>query len=244
MVQFANAEQLIYVIDDDDAIARLVAVNLADRGYRVKKFASGAAALAGLQADDPDLVILDIIMPVPDGLEVTKQIRQVSRVPILILSVRSDTSSKRTALDLGADDYVTKPFHVEELLARMRAILRRVSPARLEPPHSDYAYRSGELFIDLEGMRVVSHDRQVQLTRREWAALGVLVKYAGMVVSSRQLLQEAWGPYYGDEGDYVRTYVKRLRRKLEPDPQTPRYILLERRLGYRLVHSDSILEGL
>lgn len=238
MVQSATGEQLIYVIDDDTAIARLVAVNLAARGYRVKQFDSGSAALAGLQVDDPDLVILDILMPDPDGLEVTKQIRQVSRVPILILSVRDETSSKLAALDLGADDYVTKPFRVEELLARMRAILRRTTPARRQPAGGDAAYRSGELFIDLEGMRVNSHGRVVSLTPREWSALKVLVKYAGMVVSSRQLLQEAWGPDYGDEGDYVRTYVTRLRRKLEPDPQSPRYILLERGLGYRLVESD------
>ena len=238
MVQFATDEQLIYVIDDDTAIARLVAVNLAARGYRVKQFDSGAAALVGLKIDDPDLVILDILMPDPDGLEVTKQIRQVSRVPILILSVRDETSSKLAALDLGADDYVTKPFRVEELLARMRAILRRTTPVKREPARSDYAYRSGELFIDVEGMRVISHDRVVSLTPREWSALKVLIAHAGMVVSSRQLLQEAWGPDYGDEGDYVRTYVTRLRRKLEPDPQNPRYILLERGLGYRMVESD------
>ena len=238
MVQFATGEQLIYVIDDDTAIARLVAVNLAARGYRVNQFDSGAAALMGLQVDDPDLVILDILMPHPNGLEVTKQIRQVSRVPILILSVRDETSSKLAALDLGADDYVTKPFRVEELLARMRAILRRTTPARLEPAHGGYTYRSGELFIDLAAMRVLVHDRVVGLTPREWSALKVLVKYAGRVVSSRQLLQEAWGPDYGDEGDYVRTYVTRLRRKLEPDPRNPRYILLERGLGYRLVESD------
>jgi len=238
MVQSATGEQLIYVIDDDTAIARLVAVNLSARGYRVKQFDSGAAALVGLQVDDPALVILDILMPDPDGLEVTKQIRQVSRVPILILSVRDETSSKLAALDLGADDYVTKPFRVEELLARMRAILRRTTPARREPARGDYAYQSGELCIDLEGMRVTSHGRVVSLTPREWSALKVLIRHAGMVVSSRQLLQEAWGPDYGDEGDYVRTYVTRLRRKLEPDPQNPRYILLERGFGYRLVEPD------
>jgi len=229
------SDQLIYVVDDDVAIARLVAVILDAHGYRVEQFDSGAAALAGLQVDDPDLVILDILMPDPDGLEVTKQIRQVSRVPILILSVSDETSSKLAALDLGADDYVTKPFRVEELLARIRAILRRTTLTRLEPAR---AYRSGELFIDLEGRHVVSHDRLVRLTPQEWSALRVLVKYAGRVVSSRQLLQEAWGPDYGDEGDYVRTYITRLRQKLEPEIRRPRYILLERGLGYRLVASD------
>ena len=234
MVQFATTSQLIYVVDDDSAIARLVAVNLAARGYRVKQFDNGAVAMAGLQSDDPDLVILDIMMPGTDGLEVTKQIRQVSQVPILILSVRDETSTKLAALDLGADDYLTKPFRVEELLARMRAILRRSAPAGLDAPRSPYVYRSGDLLIDVEELRVISQNRLVPLTPREWALLQVLVKHVGRVVSSRQLLQEAWGPDYGDEGDYVRTYVTRLRRKLEPDPKHPRYILLERGLGYRL----------
>ena len=238
MRESSSSDQLIYVIDDDTAIARLVAVILAANGYRVEQFNSGAPALAGLQADDPDLVILDILMPDPDGLEVTKRIRQVSRVPILILSVKDESSSKLAALDLGADDYVTKPFRVEELLARIRAILRRTTLTTLMSLEPARAYRSGELFIDLEGMHVVSHDRQVQLTPMEWATLRVLVKYVGRVVSPRQVLQEARGPDYGDEGDYVRTYITRLRRKLEPDLQRPRYILLERGIGYRLVKSD------
>ena len=234
MVQIATTDQLIYVVDDDSAIARLVSVNLAARGYRVKQFDSGSVAMAGLQSDEPDLVILDILMPGTDGLEVTKQIRQVSQVPILILSVRDETSTKLAALDLGADDYLTKPFRVEELLARMRAILRRSASAGSDEPRSSYVYRSGDLLIDVEELRVVSQNRLVPLTPREWGLLRVLVKHVGKVVSSRQLLQEAWGPDYGDEGDYVRTYVTRLRRKLEPDPQHPRYILLERGLGYRL----------
>ena len=230
-----SSEQLIYVIDDDIVIARLVALNLADRGYRVKQFDRGAAALEGLQVDDPDLVIMEILIHDPDGMEVTRQIRQVSRIPILILSLRDETSSKLAALDMGADDYVTKPFRVEELLARIRALLRRTNSTRPPPANGDNVYRSGELFIDLESMLVFSHDRLVRLTPREWAALRVLVKYTGMVVSSRKILQEAWGPEYGEEADYVRTYITRLRRKLEPDPQNPRYILLERGLGYRLV---------
>ena len=238
IAQPSTISPLIYVVDDDAAVARLVSVNLAARGYRVKQFDSGSVVIAGLAADDPDLVILDIMMPEIDGLEVTRQIRQMSRVPILILSVRDETASKLTALDLGADDYLTKPFRVEELLARMRAILRRTSPARPDSFGKAYAYRSGDLLIDLEGLRVISHDRMIQLTPREWALLRVLVNHAGRIVSSRQLLQEAWGPDYGDEADYVRTYVTRLRRKLEPDPRQPRYVLLERGLGYRLVESS------
>ena len=233
-----TGSSLVYVIDDDTEIARLVSVNLTARGFRVKQFESGSGAIAGLQIDHPDLVILDIVMPYPDGLEVTKQIRQVSRVPILILSVRDEIASKLTALDLGADDYLTKPFRMEELLARIRAILRRTTPAVMGSSASSYDYRSDELLIDLDNLRVLSHNQQIKLTPREWALLRVFVQHAGRVVSPRHLLQEAWGADYGDEKDYVRTYVTRLRRKLEPDPRHPRYILLERGLGYRLTDED------
>lgn len=237
MAQIPPISPLIYIVDDDRAIARLVAVNLIARGYRTKQFDNGPHAISRLETDGPDLVILDILMPETDGLEVTKRIRQISPVPILILSVRDETTAKLAALDLGADDYLTKPFRVEELLARVRAILRRTAPAGMEPAAKSYVYRAGELLIDLEGLRVFSHNRAVSLTPREWALLRVLLNHAGRVVPIRQLLQEAWGPDYGDESDYVRTYVTRLRRKLEPDPRHPNYILLERGLGYRLVES-------
>ena len=230
---------LIYVVDDESAIARLVSINLATRGYHVKEFDTGSAAIAQLGIDDPDLVILDIMMPGPDGLETTRQIRQFSQVPILILSVRGDTASKLTAPDLGADDYLTKPFEIEELLARVRAILRRTTPsAGKKPIRSVWNYRSGGLYVDLDGFRIVSHDRSLKLTPREWAILRVFVKYAGRVVTPRTLLQEVWGPEFGDEVDYVRTYVSRLRRQREPERQQPRYLLLEHGLGYRLVEED------
>ena len=225
----------MYVVDDDIAISRLVAVNLAARGYRVKQFYTGGEALASLQGESPDLIVLDLLMPDCDGLEIAKVIRRSSWIPILVLSVRDEAAAKLAALDLGADDYIAKPFRVDELLARVRAVLRRTSAIEAGPPPSKYAYQSGELLIDLAGMRVTTHQRPVQLTPREWATLRVLVKYVGRVVSARQLLQEAWGSDYGGEGDYVRTYITRLRRKLEPDPHHPRYILLERGLGYRLV---------
>lgn len=222
-------------MDDDATISRLVSRSLAARGYRVKEFNSGTVAMAGLRRDNPDLIILDVLMPEVDGLEVTRRIRRLSQVPILVLSVQDEPSVKLAALDLGADDYLTKPFRVDELLARMRAILRRT--AQTVPDPAPNAYRSGNLLIDVARLRVVSHGRPIQLTPQEWAVLQVLVKYAGRVVSSRRLLQEAWGPDYGDEGDYVRTYVTRLRQKLEPDPRNPRYILLERGLGYRLAEA-------
>ena len=238
MQQTATASQLVYVVDDDVAIARLVAVNLAARGYRVKQFSGGKEALNNFTSDRPDLIVLDLLMPDSDGLEVARTIRQTSQVPILVLSVRDETAAKLAALDLGADDYITKPFRVDELLARVRASLRRSASPATGSASPTQSYRSGGLLIDLESMRVSSHNRPVRLTPREWAALRVLVKHAGHIVSSRQLLQEAWGADYGDEGDYVRTYITRLRRKLEPDPHHPRYILLERGLGYRLVDPE------
>jgi len=238
MAQFSTNNHLTYVVDNDAAIARLVSVNLAARGYRVKEFDSGSQAVAALKVDTPDLVILDIIMPEPDSLEVTRLIRQISQVPIMILSARDETADKLSALDMGADDYITKPFGIEELLARTRAILRRTAPAAKEEfIPSTWNYRTGGLFVDLDGLRVISHDCGKQLTPRERALLRVFIKYAGRVVAPRTLLQEAWGPDYGEEGDYVRTYVNRLRRKIEPEPQQPRYLLLERGLGYRLVET-------
>lgn len=156
-------------------------------------------------------------MPGPNGLEVAREIRRTSQVPILMLTVREEIATKVTAFDVGVDDYLTKPFQIEELLARIRAILRRTTPAMLDSPR--VPYYSGSLFVDIENMHITSHGRRIQLTPREWGVLRVLIKYAGRMVSSRQLLQEAWGQDYGDEADYVRTYVTRLRKKLEPIPR-------------------------
>ena len=156
--------RLIYVVDDDVAISRLVAVNLAARGYRVKQFHSGQDAVASLSSDQPNMIVLDLLMPDIDGLEIAKTIRRFSRVPILVLSVQDEPATKLAALDLGADDYITKPFRVEELLARIRAILRRTSSTGTDTPPPTYSYQVGDLLIDLEGMRVTSHHRPVQLT--------------------------------------------------------------------------------
>ena len=227
--------QLIYVADDDPATARLVEVNLSARGYRVKQFDRGAAVLQALEQERPDLVVLDVMMPGINGLEVARRVRRTSQVPILMLTVRDEMPTKLAALDLGADDYLTKPFRIEELLARVRAILRRTAPAQ-PPPRT--SYRSGALAIDAAACQVTSSGRAVTLTPQEWEVLRVLVNHAGQVVTPRQLLQEAWGPDYSHEGDYVRAYVNRLRRKLEPDPQKPRHILSERGLGYRLAEGE------
>ena len=223
---------LVYVVDDDDAIARLIAFNLSSQGYRVKQFRCGQEMLEGAKAGWPDLIILDVVMPGANGVEVARAVRQRSRVPIIMLSVRDDVNTKATALDFGADDYLVKPFEAQELLARVRAILRRAGTASGDSPHSPY--RCGDLSVDLESGLVTLYDHPVKLTPHEWGVLQVLVRYAGRVVQTRFLLREVWGPDYGNEGDYVRAYITRLRRKLEPDPKHPRYILLERGFGYRM----------
>ena len=228
----------IFVVDDDPVIANLVFHNLRSSGYQVAQFATGSEMLDSLEserpgeAEWPDLVVLDIMMPGPNGLEVARNLRQFSQIPILMLSIRDEIDTKLAALDLGADDYLTQPFEVAELLARVRAILRRTLPPAEEVPLT--RYQRGELWIDLQSTRVTLGNKAVRLTSREWAVLRVLVEHAGQVVAPRQVLQQAWGPEYGDEGDYIRTYITRLRRKLEPDPSQPAYIILERGMGYRL----------
>ncbi len=228
----------IFVVDDDPVIANLVFHNLRSSGYQVAQFANGSDMLDSIEAkmsgeaEWPDLVVLDIMMPGPNGLEVARNLREFSQIPILMLSIRDETATKLAALDLGADDYLTKPFEVAELLARVRAILRRSLPPAEDLPLT--IYQRGDLWIDLQSTRVTLGDKMVRLTGREWAVLRVLVEHAGQVVAPRQVLQQAWGPEYGDEGDYIRTYITRLRRKLEPDPSQPAYITLERGMGYRL----------
>jgi two-component system KDP operon response regulator KdpE len=235
MRQPVAASQLIYVVDDDVSIARLVLLTLESHGYQVKQFHTGRAVLEGLKGDNPDLIILDIVMPGANGVEVAKQVRQSSRVPIIMLSVRDDVTTKLAALDIGADDYLTKPFEIEELVARVRAILRRTTTRSSQPRP---VYQSGLLCIDLEGGQVTVNDQPIKLTPHEWAVLRMLAKYTGQAVTSRKILQEAWGPDYGDEGDYIRAYISRLRRRLEPDPKHPHYILLERGFGYRLADPE------
>ena len=228
--------QLVYVVDDDVAIANLVAVNLTLQGYRAKQFHSGRELLEALSDDYPHLIILDVVMPETNGVEVAEEIRRSSRVPIMMLSVCGDISTKATALNAGADDYLTKPFEIEELLARVRAILRRSMASG--NGHCSSIYRCRELSVDLESGLVTLRDRPVKLTPHEWGVLQVLVKHTGQVVESRDLLKEVWGPDYGNEGDYIRAYITRLRRKLESDPKHPRYILLERGFGYRMADPE------
>ena len=232
MESSSSENKLIYLVDDDPALIKMVAATLTAQGFKVKKFERGEEALRKLPEDRPELVVLDLVMPGADGFEVAKGILAVDRVPILFLSARKELACKLTALNLGADDYLTKPFWDDELTARIRAILRRACGEG--DAGSAHTYRLGGVLIDLWENRVTCDHSPVKLTRHEWAVLRALIKNSGKIVSPRQLLQEVWGPEYGDEGDYVRTYIGRLRKKLEPDPSHPQYILLERGMGYRL----------
>lgn len=236
MGQTDIAGSLVYVVDDDVSIANLVFRTLESQGYTCKSFHSGTAMLEEIKSDRPDLIILDVIMAGMDGVTVASRVRRFSSVPIMMLSVQSDSNIKATALNVGADDYLTKPFDPDELMARVRAILRCSVP--YQTMQTGQFYQASGLSIDIGNSLANLGEKPVKLTPREWAVLKVLVKYAGQVVTPRQILQEAWGPEYGDEGDYIRAYVTRLRRKLEPNPKVPRYILLEWGVGYRLADPD------
>lgn len=222
----------ILVVDDEKPLREFVARNLSVRGYEVFKAANGVEAMAIFQTEPLDLIILDLMMPHMDGLEVTQRVRRVSTVPIIVLSALDEERDKVTALDLGADDYLTKPFGVEELLARVRVALRRakwsVAPAPAE------MLRVGDIEMDVESGRVTVKGEPVKLTRTEFDLLHYFMRHVGKVLSHRRILQQVWGPEYGDEVEYLRVYVGRLRRKLEQDPAHPRHILTEHGIGYRI----------
>ncbi len=218
----------VLVVDDEPQIARALAINLRARSYDVDVAAGGRAALALAAERQPDVVVLDLGLPDLDGMDVIRGLRGWTDVPIIVLSARQDSSDKVEALDLGADDYVTKPFGMDELLARLRAALRRGSVGDDVPVVSTDAFT-----VDLAARRVVRDGQDVRLTPTEWHLLEILVRNTGRLVSQRQLLQEVWGPAYGRETNYLRVYLAQLRRKLEPDPARPRYLLTEPGMGYR-----------
>ncbi len=218
----------VLVVDDEPQIARALAINLRARKYEVDVAAGGRAALALAAERQPDVVILDLGLPDLDGMDVIRGLRGWSEVPIIVLSARQDSSDKVEALDLGADDYVTKPFGMDELLARLRAALRRGSVDADVPVLTTDAFT-----VDLAARRVVRDGQDVRLTPTEWHLLEILVRNSGRLVSQRQLLQEVWGPAYARETHYLRVYLAQLRRKLEPDPSRPRYLLTEPGMGYR-----------
>jgi two-component system, OmpR family, KDP operon response regulator KdpE len=227
--------EAILVVDDEAPMRKYLSANLKARGYEVLTAEDGAEALKLLAEHTFDLLILDIMMPGPDGLAVLQAARRESTAPVLMLSARGREADKVHALDLGADDYLTKPFGVEELLARVRAALRRADTA---PRSSPAAYRRGDLEVDFAARRVRLAGADIPLTQKEYDVLAYLARNAGKVLTHRQILHAVWGGQYGDEADYVWTYIRRIRRKVEPDPQHPQYLLTEPAVGYRMPSPD------
>jgi two-component system KDP operon response regulator KdpE len=220
----------ILVVDDEPQIRRALRANLVARDFDVDAVATGEEALAAAARNHPDLVILDLGLPGMDGIEVVHGLRGWTNVPILVLSARDAEAEKVAALDAGADDYVTKPFGMDELLARLRAALRRQLPDADSP-----VVATADFTVDLATKRIHRDGAEVHLTPTEWHVLEVLVRNPGRLVSQRLLLQEVWGPQYETETNYLRLYLAQLRRKLEPEPSQPRYLITEPGMGYRFV---------
>jgi two-component system KDP operon response regulator KdpE len=231
----------VLVIDDEPSILRALRINLTARNYEVTTASDGASGLAAVARDRPDVLILDMGLPDMEGTDVIHGVRGWTSTPIIVLSVWGAESQKVAALDAGADDYVTKPFGMDELLARLRAAVRRASPAPDEP-----VVATPDFTVDLAAKRVTRGGgaaadgaeggpagADIRLTPTEWQLLEVLVRASGRLVTQRQLLQEVWGPRYESESNYLRVYIAQLRRKLEPEPARPRYLLTEPGMGYR-----------
>jgi len=219
---------LVLVVDDELPIRRALTINLKARGYDVEAAGTGEEALDVAARRHPDVVILDLGLPGIDGVEVIRGLRGWSQVPIVVLSVREGERDKVAALDAGADDYVTKPFGMDELLARLRAALRRAAPSDEEA-----IIETPGFAIDLAAKRVTRDGAEIRLTPTEWHVVEVLVHNRGKLVTQRQLLQEVWGPQYKDETNYLRVFMAQVRRKLEPQPSQPRYFVTEPGMGYR-----------
>jgi two-component system KDP operon response regulator KdpE len=230
------------IVDDDPQMIRAVRVNLSARGYTVTSASSGRKALSEAATVHPDVVVLDLGLPDLDGVDVIAELRQWTTVPIVVLSGRAGSSDKVEALEAGADDYVTKPFDVDELVARIRAVTRRVTPEQGTGP-----IRLGRYIVDLDNRRVTPAPeasasdtgntagcgQEVHLTPIQWQMLEVLLRNPGRLISQRQLLTQVWGPQYESETHYVRQYIAQLRHKLEPDPARPRHLVTELGMGYR-----------
>ncbi|QHT56531.1 response regulator transcription factor [Cellulomonas sp. H30R-01] len=219
----------VLVVDDEPGLAHALAITLRASGWQVTTAADGAHALSAAAHHRPDVVLLDLGLPDMSGLDVITALRAWTRVPIVVLSARQHGEDKVDALDAGADDYVTKPFAMNELLARLRAAVRR---AAVPDDPGEAVVTAGDLTIDLARARVLRDGTEVRLTPTEWAMLEVLVRNRGRLVSRRQLLQDVWGPGYSDETHYLRVYSAQLRRKLEDDPSHPRHLITHPGLGY------------
>ena len=230
----------VLVVDDEPQIVRALRINLVARSYDVTTATDGRHALTAAAQEHPDVVVLDLGLPDLDGVDVVRSLREWSSVPILILSGRMNSAEKIRALDAGADDYVTKPFNVGELVARVRAVTRRGNPAESAP-----SARAGDVLIDLQAHRV-SRDgtngdepTEIRLTPTEWHLLETLVRNPGRLVTQRELIRAIRGPHYDDAAHYLRQYMAQLRRKIEPDPSRPRHLLTEPGMGYRFQPDDT-----
>jgi two-component system, OmpR family, KDP operon response regulator KdpE len=226
------SKPVVLVVDDEPQILRVMRASLPIRGYEVLTASSGKEALDQLSKQVPDLVILDLAMPEMSGLEVCRRVREFSTVPIIILSAKGSESDKVAALDLGADDYVTKPFGMDELLARARAVLRRLATT------NDRVLTVGDVTIDIDEHRVVVGGKEIRLTPKEFDLFKYLVNNAGKVVTHRALLQTVWGWESTDQTEYLRVFINQLRRKIEVDASHPRYLITEPWVGYRFVPNE------
>jgi two-component system KDP operon response regulator KdpE len=231
----AKQRATILVIEDEPALQKFLRVTLETQDYHVVPATGGEAGLRHAAVDQPDLIILDLGLPDVDGVEVTRRLREWTRTPILVVSARGKEQDKVVALDAGADDYLTKPFGVGELLARVRVALRR---AATSDETGEPVYQSGSLRVDLSRREVSVGGKPVHLTRNEFRLLATLVKNAGRVLTHRQLLHEVWGPGSGEETHYLRVYMNQLRQKLEADPTRPQYLRTETGVGYRMVAQE------
>jgi two-component system KDP operon response regulator KdpE len=218
----------VLIVDDEQPILRALSANLRARGYDVDAADTGEAALALAARHHPEAVVLDLGLPGMSGIEVIEGLRGWTQVPIIVLSARGEETSKVQALDCGADDYVTKPFGMDELLARVRAAVRRQAPT---PEAAVVA--TADFTVDLVAKRVTGREGEVRLTPTEWGLVEALVRSSGKLVAPRQLLQEVWGPQYHTETNYLRVHLAHIRRKLEPTPSRPRYFITEPGMGYR-----------
>ncbi|WP_116040651.1 response regulator [Amycolatopsis palatopharyngis] len=221
----------VLVVDDEPQIVRALRINLSARGYRVITAHDGTAALRAVSENKPDVVVLDLGLPDMDGTEVIGGLRGWTTVPIIVLSARGDSADKVEALDAGADDYVTKPFGMDELLARLRAAVRRSAGSALDEANS--VVETSSFTVDLAAKKVIRDGAEVHLTKTEWGVLELLIRNRGRLVAQKQLLHEVWGPTYDSESHYLRVYLAQLRRKLEREPSRPRHLLTEPGMGYR-----------
>jgi two-component system KDP operon response regulator KdpE len=231
----ASVAPLVLLVEDELQMRRFLRTTLRGHEYQVVEAGTAREALAQAAGRNPDLILLDLGLPDGDGLEVARQIRRSARIPIIVISARGQEHDKVAALDLGADDYLTKPFGVQELLARVRVALRHASSPSASPAS---VFESGELRVDLENRLVWRQGGEVHLTPTEYKLLSTLVRHAGKVITHRQLLHEVWGVNYEDQTHYLRVYMAQLRQKLERDSARPRFLRTEPGVGYRLITRD------